>query len=390
MWKADSTLIQVELGSGVVKAFTSKDSRSLFDKLLRESLPSEGDLTRTYTNQFREYLQKNEGLTLPAMLYRDNPDLEFNEIQVYFGLETERFKVQDISEMFNFIAGKIRSYTLLVQSKPSDVNDWLMDAIDNVKSGNYQNALRIYSLVYYASYLANDSFQMIRCLSDVGGIILENGDMDTSYALFSNASQLCTNPSVVDPIIKIQVAINIASTLKIRGTLDKSLLSYKTAAKLALSSSNSSLLFIALVGQAEMEFTIGNYEDAIATLEQADSLLFSDETNPNYKTSRNIHKSISEIKSVVISILGQKLQQLQKQVAEDNAKVYFTAAFKEIGLIVAKQGIQYFSCKIFGIKEGAVGMSLIGMFSIKNSTFTQSQIGCGDSVMNLSKGSVNQ
>ena len=106
--------------------------------------------------------------------------------------------------------------------------------------------------------------------------------------------------------------------------------------------------------------------------------------------SINFLTSELEIKSVIIYILSQKLQQLQKQVAEDKAKMFFTEAFKEIGLVVAKLGIQYFSCKIFGIKGGAVGMSLIGIFSIKDSSFTQSQFGNSNVINNLEHSSFTQ
>lgn len=388
MWKTDGALIQVELGSGVIKSFTSKDSRGFFDNLFGTPPPSDGNLIVDYTRQFREYILKNEGLNIPPISYRDNDSLKFNEVLIYFGLETELFEVSDSTEMFNFIANKLRSYISLAESKSCDSNNWIMEAIDNVKVGNYQDATKIYSLVYYSCYLANNSFEMIKCLSDAGGVMLMNGDIDKSHAFFLKATQLCSNPSIVDPVIKIQVGINFASTLKILGASDIALSSYKSVANIALYSGNYPLLFIALIGLAEMQFTTGKYPDAIYTLEQADLLLFSDEKNPNYKISRNIHKSISEIKSVIIHIMSQKLQQLQNQAAKDKAKTFFTEAFKEIGIVIAKLGIQYFSCKIFGIKGGTVGMSLIGIFSIKDSSFTQSQFGDNNVINNL-EGVVN-
>lgn len=386
MWQADSSVIQIELGCDVVRLFTSKDSRGFVGKLFGKAPPSEGDLIVSYTKQFREYLQNKENITLPSISYSDSNELKSNEVQVYFGLETDRFTISDGVDIFNFITAKIHDYAALVTAKNHDINASLIEAIEDINAGKLQEALKIYSVIYYYCYSANNSFYMVRCLSDVGNIMLINGEIEKANAFFLKAATLCNNPSIVDPLVKIQVAINVASTLKILSAFDIAHSSYKTAANIAFYSGNKDLLFVALIGLAEIEFVTGDYEQSVFVLEQADSLLFSDEKNPDYKVSRDIQKFISEIKGLIISIISQRLKQVQKQLAEEKAKVLFTDIFKTVGSLVFKLGVEYYSFKRFGEKGAGLALSLITNNTTRNTTITncgQVQFGNNSNMMSI-------
>jgi tetratricopeptide (TPR) repeat protein len=197
-------------------------------------------------------------------------------------------------------------------------------------------------------------------------------------------TELSNNPAVVDPIAKIQAGINAATTLKIAGRHNEALSYFQTAAQIAFYSGAYPLLFLSLIGLADIQCETANYAQAVFTLEQADYILFSDGLEPYYQLSRNINKTISEIKSIIIYIQGQKLQQLEKQMASQRLRGVFNQILSKIISTFAQLGIQYFACKKLGIK-GAIGISLFGLFSFKGSSFTKTQIGDKNIMNNIER-----
>jgi tetratricopeptide (TPR) repeat protein len=302
MLQPNAYVIQIEIGSAVIKAFTRRDNRDFIDKFLwGESAPKEGELLPVLIRRLRNDLKQSEGLDVPTISHVVNNQLEPAQVLACFGIEMFLFKIENIEQLLNFIAQKIREYNSVPTDKDS-INELLLSCIEDIKKGNYQSAFKKCSIGYYHSHLQKYEFELIRCLSDGGGILLKNGDLMRAFGLYSLAVSLCNNPAIVDPIIKIQVNINAATTFKILQKLDMAFNCYMQAARIAFYSGNYTLLFISLIGVAEIQYAIGNYDQTIVILKQADALLFSEEKEPDYQAmeaSRSIHKYISQIQDII-------------------------------------------------------------------------------------------
>jgi tetratricopeptide (TPR) repeat protein len=308
MWQPDGGLIQIEVGAEIIKVFTAPDDRGLFGRWFDDP-PEEGQLLIEATQLLREHLQQEEGLSLPQISYRDDTQLEDNEVRIYFGLEIQQFKINYKDEFHKFIVHKIREYNEVLINQES-VTQLLLTGLEDVTQDNYQRAFKKYSIVYYHSLLQRYEIELIQSLSDSGGILLKSGDLKRALPLFVKAASLCNNPSIVDPIIKLQVHLNKAEALKALQILDEALCAYIIAANIALYSENYSHLFLALINIAQIQYLTENYEQSIFTLEQADELILQEE-KPDFYISRNIQKSLSGIKDILLQKQTQEIQTLE-------------------------------------------------------------------------------
>lgn len=371
MWQSEGGLIQIEVGWGVIKAFTKPDQRGLI-KHIYQKPPEEGKVFREIIQQLRDYLQEKEGIFLPKLGYRCDNQLEYNEVRVYFGLEVHQFKIEETNELFIFLIQKLREYNMVSVDKDS-IESLLLDCFEAVTQDNYQCAFKKYSMVYYHSFLQRYEFEIIQSLSDAGSILLKSGDLLRAFLLFDKAFSLCDNPSIIDPIIKLQVYLNIAETLKTLQKLNEALYAYMRAAKIAFYSGRYSHLFLALINVAESQYLLGNYKQAIFTLEQADALILEKDM-PNFQISRNIQKSISGIKDTLLLEQTQEIKALKEQKEKEKIKYFFKEIVSETFSIFAKCTVQAFIYKSFGVK-GSACFAVLGRFDIKNSTFINSQVG---------------
>jgi hypothetical protein len=378
MWQSDGQLIQIEVGAGIVKAFTEPDRRNLIEQLFEEP-PEEGKGFITLTKSLRQNLQ-TEGIYLPPIGYRDDPNLQSNGVRAYFGLELYQFNMQHAQDLSNFIVQKAREYNTIAVNKVS-LEPLILDCLEDVRQGHFQQAFVAYSIIYYQSLLQGYELGIIRSLSDAGSILLASGDLQRAQMLFLRASLLSNNPSLVDPILKLQVSFNLAETSKNLGMINQALNSYGEAAKIAFYSGNFSQLFIILVNIGHSYYLLQKYSEAIFALEQADELLIKEE-KPDYQISRNIQKTISEIKDIILLQQAQKVKELNERLKNENINLFFKTIFVQAFSLFAQSAIQAFVCKSLGIK-GNGGFAIFGKFDCKGSTFIKSQFGNSNTMNNL-------
>jgi tetratricopeptide (TPR) repeat protein len=380
MWQSDGKLIQVEIGEGIAKAFTEQNQRGIIGRVFEDS-PKEAKVLLDTTNYLRESL-KQEGICLPTINYQLEEKLEYNEFRAYIGLESYQFNIGDRNELLNFIVQKVREYNT-VEVNEASLDALLANSLEDVIRDNYQRAFRTSSIVYYHSILQNYELETIRSLSDAGSILLECGDFQRSLTLFTRASLLNDSPSIVDPIIKMQVNFNLAEALKNIQAIDKSLIAYMNAGFIAYYSGHFSHLFLALINIANNHYLLGNYAKAIFALEQADELILDDE-KPDFSASRNLQKTISEIKSILILQQNKQIQLLNEKLKGREINLFLKSILMDTFSVLAKSGVQLFAYKTFGM-EGYPGFALFGMFDFKRATFVKSQVGNSNIMNNLQK-----
>jgi tetratricopeptide (TPR) repeat protein len=306
MWQSDG-LIQIEVGSGIVRATTVVEKSSFLDSIFGKPSPQEGKILITYTQHLRDYLWQSEELSLPTINYRDNPSLQPNEIIIYFGLEVRRFTIKKIDEIFCFLIQKVREYNQ-IPCELNSVRHLLFNCLEYVRQGHYQYAFEIYQKVYYHSYLQSYEYELIQCLSAIGSLQLINGAIQDSALVFYQAFNLSNNFNIVDVNFKAQIALNTANVVVcLSPDLRESLQLYITAANLAYYSGNSAFFFLSLIGIGEVNYLLKDYDRAISIFEQTVELILVQPNANNYQIVFNLQQQINTILKQIIN--EQKSQQ---------------------------------------------------------------------------------
>lgn len=381
MWQPNENLIQIEIGAGVVKQFTTDDKRGLFGRLMGDA-PSAGNLLVASTDKLRKDIQQY-GVFLPGIAYRSGEEeLDDNEFVSYFGLEIDRGYVNEPSDLLNYLVKKAHSYSA-IQKEDDYLGALLVAAIDGVNGGNLQSAYKAYALAYYHASLEGREHERLRAVSDAAGIHLLNSNARRAYELTTCALLICNNPNIVDAALKIQASINGGNSAKLMGDFKGALDSFAIAINIALSSGDVPALFISLVSISEVKFLIEDFSACIFFLEQADILILSGSSGPNFEASRTIQNYISKIKSIIIYRLEKEIEGLERQMAEEQVKSFFRDLITRIFSTLATSLVQGAVYKHLGI-AGSAGIALFGLFRFKDNNFVKSQIGTSN-VMQIEK-----
>ncbi|HBE19169.1 MAG TPA: hypothetical protein DEA78_06755 [Cyanobacteria bacterium UBA11159] len=295
MWQPDGTLIQIEVGAGIVQAATAPDERNIIDIIFKQPPPESGQTLVTYTQQLRDYLWQNENLLLPTINFRDNERLQSNEVMIYFGLEVCKLSVTYINDIFNFLTQKVREYNTFT-SDINSVRQWIFSCLEYIEQGNIQYAFEIYQKAYYHSFLQNYQYELIHCLSAIGNIWLSNGDSESAATLLYRAYILCNNPNIVDANFKAQIILNAANTSRFSSQYVTDVLRlYLEAYQIAYYCGNSTIFFLSLIGIAEIHYFSRNYEASLFAFEQAKMMLLTQPNQTNYQIAFNLQQNISAI-----------------------------------------------------------------------------------------------
>ncbi|MEB3179763.1 MAG: hypothetical protein VKL59_12115 [Nostocaceae cyanobacterium] len=361
MWQPDGTLIQIEVGAGIVKAATAPDERNIIDKILNQPAPSEGQSLITSTQQLRDYLWQNENLFLPTINYRDDPQLQSNKVTIYFGLEVRRFTVIYINDIFNFLTQKVREYNTI----PADINSirqWLSSCLEYIQQGNYQYAFEIYQKVYFHSFLQSYEYELIQCLSAIGNILLINGDISRAATLLSRAAFISTSSNIVDASFKAQIALNAANIWRFY-SLEQAMKFYSQACHVSYYCSNSTIFFLSLIGQAEIHYLSRNSNAALFAFEQAKLMVLTQPNPANYQIAFNLQQNISAIWQNIYYE-----QQHQQQVDTTPASPTLFEEIKQVAIsAIVNSVITAGFYKIFQVS----GISAISIFGKSEYRFNQ-------------------
>ncbi|NJO01817.1 MAG: hypothetical protein HC880_09120 [Bacteroidia bacterium] len=294
MWQPNSQLIQIEVGSAIVQAVTKPDQRGILGKMFGVSPPEEGETLIHATQQLREYLLKTESLLLPVIHWTDNDQIAPNQVVVYIGLETQTFFINELENIFQFLAYKIREYNQITLDKIS-IRQLLLNCLEDIKQDEYQYAFEKYQKIYYHSFLQGFNYELTRCLSDAGIIFFKNGDYIRAQSTLHYASTLSDNPNIVDINLKAQIAYNAAEIFKLTQHLEHAYDFYVKAGNAAYYSGNVPLIFLALTSLAEVTYFMRKWDLTLYSLEKAQKLILSDPSPERYKIAFELQRFVTKI-----------------------------------------------------------------------------------------------
>lgn len=363
MWQPDGTLIQIEVGAGIVQAATAPDERNIIDKIFKQPPPEEGQILVTYTQQIRDYLWQNENLVLPTINFRDDSQLQSHEVTIYFGLEVSKFTVTYINDIFNFLTQKVREYNT-ISSDINSIRQWIFSCIEYIQQGNIQYAFEIYQKAYYHSFRQNYQYELIHCLSAIGNIWLSNGDGNSAATLLYRAYILSNNPNIVDANFKSQIALNAANTCRFSPEyVNQALPLYLAAYTLAYACGNSTIFFLSLIGIAEIHYLSRNYEASLFAFEQAKAIVLTESHQINYQIAFNLQQNIIGIWQ---QIFAEQQQQQQVQTTPTSQPLF--AQIKQTAIKALVNSV--IGAVVFKVFQVA-GISAISLFGKAEYRFNQ-------------------
>lgn len=76
----------MEVGTNVIKRFTERDTRGIFELILGSNTPSEGGLFCTQAEQLHQKLS-SQNIYLPAIRFTNSDSLSPNQFIVYVGVK---------------------------------------------------------------------------------------------------------------------------------------------------------------------------------------------------------------------------------------------------------------------------------------------------------------
>jgi tetratricopeptide (TPR) repeat protein len=385
MWNAESTLIQIDLGTSVAEAITPPDERGWFAKNISNELPPNAfDRLFTLSSERIESL-KNESLIVPTPInWEIDEDINSTSFRIYTGIDGQNFSfTDDLEAAHNSVEGReeIRSAILDSLEKVIRKNQELLSrdeireslfqsCLALVAADDYQSAFEQYQKVYYSSSLQDFVYEHIRCLSDVSCIFLRNGDYPRAHSALQKAIKLCDeDPNIVDIHLKAQVSYIDAQILKASESFSEANDYYVKAGSQAFYAGNYPLMFLSMLGIAEVRYAKGDLEIAVRALEEAEKLILSQdeliESDPAWKRACELERMIRKIEK---EIKKQEIEQLTDNISKSS----FNQITKLVGVILSSlipPTINSIVYKLFGV-SGTLTLAIFGSadYSFGNNT----------------------
>lgn len=192
MWDAKGSIIQVEIGSGVVDHYSSKgflggskyDAKFLIDEF----------------KAVRQRLQ-NENIYVPYIQSRDNDNLGKHEFVVYAAFEFYRTNIQE-SNVGNVIEFFARRYQMNSPSKDT-IHAYISMANDCISQRKYTDGLRYLNTAYFWSNLLEDcDEEAADTIIQIGRILVQSNHLSQAQLCAMRADFITSSQSFYNPYLK--------------------------------------------------------------------------------------------------------------------------------------------------------------------------------------------
>lgn len=361
VWNPKEGLIQVEIGTKLVKAFTEKDNRNILSKGLGLAPPEEGKMLLAYANGLREKLGRDDKIFLPSIKFKDNPDIGPSDFIAYIGLNAWHMQALKPIGMFDWIEDRVRTFNTI----PSDIISikvLIDEAFTYAARQDYQNAFDKYSLAYYHSFINSYNYEFTRCIFDVGNIKLMGNKYSEAQVLFKYALSWLDSINIVDANMKMHCTLSMANTYKLLGEYNNALEFYKRTFEIAETNNNAAIMVLSLLNVSEIQYINNKFKNALVGLERAKSLVLFENNSKNYELAFLIQEKITEI---YIHISNELIDnQNKKSEGQNMLKGLFTQLIDVICKEFIKSSINGVIFKLLGVNKLSPIISFFG--DVKN------------------------
>lgn len=199
MWDMSKGLVQVEVGANVIKKFTERDTRGVFEVIFGSSAPSEGGLFCTEAERLRQELS-GQNVYLPPVRFSDSDDLSPNQFVVYVGVKNSPGDITQY-DLFETLKSMIIA-NQIDDPSPQSVRELFMEGVQYFSDQDFNRAINVFSVVYYWATILGCADELINATINIGTIMLFNNHIDDALMYAQCANLLAENPAFYNVNLK--------------------------------------------------------------------------------------------------------------------------------------------------------------------------------------------
>lgn len=350
MWNVDGDLLQVEVGSNVVKMFTEKDKRGILKKFFGQDPPPQAQLLIEYTKKFREVLAE-KNVYLPPIKYFDSSELGVNNFKVYVGIE---YYEGDITKdnLFDILDFLIQRYQIEDKTKAGIMN--IFDqGVHNLIARNYQNAVLDFSKVYYWSSLVDHCEQeLVKATLNIAGIELLNYRIENAELSVKRACVIVSKEYYHDPYLRCYTYNFRANLLAKQNKIKDATEYYKLAYDSIKNTADVPLSVNVLFNLATMYLLAQQYQEAADLIDYIVQVIkYNDSFGKGVLA--DLYEFRVYLSNLTLASLEDKYQNLLKQY-QDLSKNFILKAYDSALAVIVKVGPYVVSTLVGALISGDV------------------------------------
>lgn len=346
MWEMDKGLVQVEVGTNVIKRFTQRDTRGIFELILGSSAPSEGGLFCIQAEQLRQELS-GQNIYLPPIRFTDSDNLSSNQFVVYVGVTNFCGDItqHDLFEVLkNMIIGN-----QMDNPSPQSVRDLFIKGVQYFYDQDYNQAINTFSKVYYWATILGCVDELTNATINIGTIMLFNNHIDDALLYARYANLIAEDSDFYNVSLKFYSHHFLANMYWLKNEKLLAVENYQKAVDDVQFSGELPVNVFALWNAANAYMWTGNYSMSSSLL---DKIFFLVRNNEQF--SKETIQQLYELRAMVSNLhvtdlLEQNKQMLQQiETLSSSFKVRFSVSMIQL---VKKSGalfLNYFGGYLLG------------------------------------------
>ncbi len=308
MWEMDKGLVQVEVGSNVIKKFTKRDTRGLFEVILGSSAPSEGGLFCTQAEQLRQELS-GQNIFLPAVRFTDSSDLSPNQFIVYVGAANFCGDITQ-HDLFGVLRNMIIEHQIDDPS-PQSVKDLFAKGAQYFYDKDYNRAINTFFIVYYWASILGCADELTNATINIGTIMLFNNHIDEALMFAQYANLIAEDPAFYNISLKFYSHHFLANMYWLKNEKSLAAENYQKAVNDVQFSGELPANVFALWNAANAYMWTGNYSMSASLLDKIFSLVSNNE-----QFSKETIQQLYELRAMVSNLHITGLLEQNKQLIQ--------------------------------------------------------------------------
>lgn len=330
MWNIseDSAIIQLELGSNVILAYSSKQKNPcdiLFKKI----------------NDLQLHLAEAR-IPFSEVQLRRSTNLPPNEFILYFGAVFIRgnFKSDDILQLL-----RDQAYANNLENRSYEgIMDIFQTGVRDLAAKSYQKAIYEFAQAYYcASFSGKTRDIMVNALINICGIEFLNQQYDAALQFGERACILAQSSNFFDPYLKYYAAASVGTVLIQQQDWEAAINYFIMAYNVICKTNESSLAIPALSAAAQLCMETQNFAKSAELMDRILDILQADHS---LKVGEDFIIELARLHSRVHKALASQLKSEYEQLSEEYCKLSsnFLVQLKSAALnMIYKYGDMTFS-----------------------------------------------
>lgn len=334
MWDVTGSLIQVEVGAGVVQRYSSK---GLFG-----ASRGDGKLLLGMFTDVREKLGA-DGIVLPYIQCRDDSSLERDAFTVYVGSEffSTSMKEHELTDVIELLVRRVQ----IDSASKDSVRQYILSANEHLSQRRYMDGLKCLNTAYYWSNLLEGcEEESVDTILQIGRVLVQNNDLFHAELCAQRAGAISSQPSFYDPYLKCAADEFAGAIYMVKGDLPAADRAYTSALSKIANVPEANLLKIGILA-AELQALLScqNYVKANWAAQMLIDVLGQSgcpDLMPIYEMKSFIGDRAIEQQHMENARLRETVQTISAKYNETMEKLRFREQLKGVGLVLLELGFR--------------------------------------------------